>query len=332
MLAQAWPFAVTRGENSGYQAIVVPRFMADAQLTYLLEYASQGDAGEPDTVTVRDLAGATPGPLSMAYRVVKARPARYMLDGGDQLRDVSGRPIRVFEGLVLQLAARQVASAGLTLDDFDAVTELTVPAFRRLWTASDTIDPDPSTPISVGIPRPGTRPVNLRIADPYLVPGSATPAGSHDLIQAGHAVTPAWPPDPKDSPSRQIPRVTIIAVLAGLAALGYLLAQLLPSPPPEPVNAVVQQLCNNLKNGDISTVYQQFSNSYQQSVSPSAFQSSLLGASHRATCTSMTANGDQATLSLRRADGITETVNLTLQTESGQWHVTEMKVSLPRSS
>jgi hypothetical protein len=106
---QAWPYAVARGKTSGYQTIVVPSFLADAGLANLLEYATVGGNGEPDVATVRDVLGGTSGPLSVVYRVVVARAARYALGGEEPLCDRAGRIIRVFEGLVLQLPAEQVA-------------------------------------------------------------------------------------------------------------------------------------------------------------------------------------------------------------------------------
>lgn len=145
----------------------MPSFLADAGLAYLLQYAIEGEADEPDVATVCDVLGGTSGPLSVVYRVVVARAARYALGGEEPLCDRVGRIIRVFEGLVLQLPAEQVASLGLTVNDLDAVTAVTVPTFRRLWTAPDGIDPQPSTAISVGNTLPGTQPLNLRIVAAY---------------------------------------------------------------------------------------------------------------------------------------------------------------------
>ena len=82
MPARAWPYAVTRGSASGYQAIVVPGFLADAGQAYVLEYASGQGSDDPGVVTVRDVLGATPGPLCLAYRVVEARADRYGLGHG----------------------------------------------------------------------------------------------------------------------------------------------------------------------------------------------------------------------------------------------------------
>ena len=42
MATHAWPYAVSRDERSGYHAVVVPEFLADARQAYVLEFASKG--------------------------------------------------------------------------------------------------------------------------------------------------------------------------------------------------------------------------------------------------------------------------------------------------
>ena len=79
MTARAWPYAVSRGATSGYQAIVVPGFLADAEQAYILEYASRQETSEPGVVTVRDVVGAIEEPLSLVYRVLEVRADAAML-------------------------------------------------------------------------------------------------------------------------------------------------------------------------------------------------------------------------------------------------------------
>jgi hypothetical protein len=181
---RAWPYAVTRGKESGYQAILVPDFLADAGLTYVLEYASREETAEPDVAIVREVRNITYKPLSLVYRVMEARAYRYDLGGDDLLEDHAGRTIRVFEGLTLPVTAAHVASFGLTVYDMDMVSGMTVPAFRKLWVADTRIDPERSAPIAVGDAAVGIPALNLRIAEPYVVPGDDPPRVIKNLERA----------------------------------------------------------------------------------------------------------------------------------------------------
>jgi hypothetical protein len=321
--AQAWPYAVARGKVSGYQAIVVPGFLADAGLTYLLEYASEGEAGEPGAATVREVIGTSLRPLSVVYRVVVARASRYGLGGDEPLRDQAGRIIRVFEGLVLRLPAGQVASLGLTLNDLEGVTDVSVPAFRRLWTALEAIDAEPATAIAASRADPGTGRLSLRLAEPYVVPGERPPVRRPPVRRPG-VPHPAGP---------RPARTRLIAVGAGvcvLALLGWLVASLVsPSPAPPPFQATVNQLCADLKTGLDEPAYHEFSPHYQQSATLAEFKERLLESGNSATCasTSVHAATDEATLSLRLADGDVKTVDLDMASQSGKWQVTAMKVT-----
>lgn len=321
MAAQAWPYTVARGKVPGYQAIAGPGFLAEAGLTYLLEYASEGDAGEPDVATVREVIGSSLRPLSVVYRVVVARAARYGLGGEDPLRDQAGRIIRVFEGLVLRLPAEQVASLGLTVSDLDQATDVSAPAFRRLWTAPEAIDAEPTAAIAAGRTDPRARPLSLRLAEPYVVPGTRV-----DPARPGSARPGSAGPGPQ-----RIRMIPVVVGLCALALIAWLLVRLLaPSPsPPAAFQPAVSQLCADLKNGQDQAAYQEFSSQYRNSTTLAAFEKHLLGSGTSATCTatSTQAAADTATLSVRQADDKIETVDLDMATESGKWRVTAMKVS-----
>ncbi len=303
MPTKAWPYAVTRGETSGYQAIVVPGFLGDTGQAYVLEYASRQETDGPGIVTVRDVVGATREPLSVAYRVTEARADRYGLGSDGLLEDGAGRAIRVFEGLVLPVPAERVPAIGLTAADLDRVSGVTVPAFRKLWAAGTRIDAEPSTPILVG-GASGATPLNLQLDEPYVVPGAA----------------PSRPPR-----TRVTGAVAIACVLAALTGW-YLTRSTSPSSTP---SRTVSQLCADLRSGQDSDAYQQFSDSYRRSTSLAAFDSILLGSSTSATCTTQTVStsDNQATLALRLANGSTRRVRLDLQEQADQWHVAKMTVT-----
>jgi hypothetical protein len=335
---RAWPYAVSRGERSGYQAIVVPGFLAEAGQAYLLEYASKGEASEPGHLTVREVAGAATRPLSIAYRVAEARAAHYGLAGDGVLADRVGRTIRIFEGLVLRLPAEQVASVRLTAEDLDAVAEVAGPAFRKLWAAGARIDAESSNAISVGDAARGTRLLDVRIAEPYVVPGGVASRGPGHGDRRGEQNVVPLPRRPHDRVGGPVERrpgrgalvvaAVIVCVLAGLAARYFTRSSPRPvQPVPVTAQAPVRQWCADLSSGQAGEMYRQLSSSYQHSTTLASFESRLLGSGTTATCTSTATKAGQATLALRWADGRNRTVRLNLQDQTGQWRITAMKVS-----
>jgi hypothetical protein len=168
MAIEAWPYVVTRGRETGYQAILVPRFLEEADESYVLEYASRGGFDDPGIVAIRDIIGSVVTPLAVAYRVSEPEPTRYGFDEATQLEDEWRRPIRVFEGLAITLTAKQIQSNGLELADFDAVARQAVPAFHRLWLAQERIDAKLSAKIIIG----SNSPLACRIIEPYVIPGN----------------------------------------------------------------------------------------------------------------------------------------------------------------
>jgi hypothetical protein len=321
---RAWPYAVSRGERSGYQAIMVPDFLAETGQGYVLEYASKGEASESDAVTVREVVGAAIEPLSMVYRVREARADRYGLAGGGALVDRAGRTIRIFEGLVLRLPAERVASVRLTVEDLDTVAELTDPAFRKLWAAEARIDAELSKPLSAGDSTQSTEPLDLRIVEPYMVPGDLGSRGlSLSTRQADRVGAPV-----NDSWRATLMAAVIVCVLAAVAAWYFIRSSPRPGQPVRvAAHPSVRQWCDELRSGRADAMYRQFSSSYQHSSTLASFESRLLGSGTTGSCISAATKADQATLFLRRADGETRTVDLDMQDEKGQWRITAMTVS-----
>lgn len=365
MPAKAWPYAVSRGQRPGYQAVLVPGFLADAELTYVLEYASRQETDELGTATVREVLGA-PGMLSLAYRVREARGDRYGLGGEEVLEDAYGRPIRVFEGLALRLPPSEVVSLGLTARDFDAVARLAAPFLRALWKAETSLEAEPSGPRLVGNADPGAWPLKMQIAEPYVIPGRDIPgrdvehvppipyidrwrhdpipaedsyaaAGRHPQPDAGAPPRP-WDQEPGPPPPPRPKHRFAIAIAAAVVALVLivLLIHRLSSPSSPSLtgnyltaNTTVNQFCADLSGGKVSDAYKELSAAYRASHKQSAFKASLLGLDSEANCTStkLTPAGDKATLGLQRAGGSHETAYLTFQEESGKWQATKMSVS-----
>jgi hypothetical protein len=326
--AEAWPYAVTRGQLTGYQAILVPGFLADAELTFVLEYASRQETDEPGTATVREVLGAAQT-LSLAYRVSEVRGDRYGLGGEEVLEDLNGRPIRVFEGLVLRLPAPEVVSLGLTTRDLDAVTRLAAPPFRTLWKAETRIEAEPSAPRRVGKADPAAWPLNMQIARPYVIPDSVSKPPWPEDHEPG-------PPPPPPPPPPRVPKglITVAAAVGALALVGWLLSQLFSSSPSPNGNqlaatTIVTQLCHDLSSGKAGHAFGDLSTAYRHSTSQAAFATSLLGSNSSAKCTSETVSraGDRAKVVLQRADGSRKTAHLTFREESNQWQATGMSVS-----
>ena len=346
MTARAWPYAVSRGATSGYQAIVVPGFLADAEQAYILEYASRQETSEPGVVTVRDVVGAIEEPLSLVYRVLEVRADRYGLGGTDPLEDRAGRAIRAFEGLVMRLPAERVPSIGLTAADLETVTAVTAPAFRKLWEAGSRVEPEASAALSVG-GTTGESPLSLRISEPYVVPGTSAkrrPAQPRHRPAAERAPArpqrtrpaaeraPARPdrtrPAAERSPARP-GRTRLTVPVAAVCVLAAVLAWFLFLKPSKAnlqatVQATVQDLCTDLNSGNVSGAYQLFSPAYR--TGQQAFVGGVLESSAKARCT-FSITGDHATVSLLRADGTVRKLTLGLQEQAGQWQITSMTVS-----
>lgn len=184
MRIRAWPYAVARGQSVGYQAIVVPDFLAEAGEAYLLEYSSRSDAG-PEAFVIRAVPESSTGPVTIVYRYVKPTSDRYGIADQAPLRDRAGRDIGVFEGLVLRqsVPAGQATPLGITTADMDRVTTRIAPAFRRLWEATDAIEADHSTAIPVGSESPGTEALR-----PHVVADDPRPVRNGYRVAAGLAV------------------------------------------------------------------------------------------------------------------------------------------------
>jgi hypothetical protein len=165
--------------------------------------------------------------------------------------------------------------------------------------------------MSVGDTAQGARLPDVRIAEPYVVPGNVISHGPS--LSARRSLVVA---------------AVIVCALTGLAAWYFTRSS--PGPvQPGPVisQASVRQWCDDLRSGKTNDMYQQLSSSYQRSTTLGSFESRLLGSGTTATCTSTTAKANQATISLRQADGEVRTVDLDVQDEKGQWQIAAMKVS-----
>ena len=103
-----------------------------------------------------------------------------------------------------------------------------------------------------------------------------------------------------------------------------------PGAPPGEQTAI-SNLCTLLHNGKLAAAYQLFTPGYRQSTSLGTFESSVLGHSSSATCTAAGPQAGDATVTLQLADGLTETVQLSLQPATGSsWQFTRVNSVQPR--
>ena len=292
---------------------MVPDFLADAGQAYVLEYASRGQASQPGTVTVREIHGSGTDPLSLAYRISETRADRGEAEGGDVTEDRAGHAVRIFEGLVLQMPAEQVASLGLTMADLDVAASIAAPAFRKAWAAQTFVDAEPSTAICVAADHDAPL-LDPQIAKPWVVPRQGPPDDR--------------PHVPEGTPLGRGSLIAGAVVVCALAAtLVWYLVGLLPQSPRAAVQASVQHWCSDLSSGRAGDAYGEFTGAYQHSTSLNAFESSLIGSGGSATCTSTAVSATHASLSLRRAQGGDRTVSLSWQEQGTRWRITAMKVS-----
>ena len=122
MNIQAWPFLVSRNRYLGYQTVVAPGFMVEADITGLL---ANHVGGEPsDYPQYVELPRTKVGNLAVVYRVVRAT------DQDVVLRDESGRPILWIEGVVLQNPVKNITFPGDVLKEAHRRVESD---YREFW-------------------------------------------------------------------------------------------------------------------------------------------------------------------------------------------------------
>jgi hypothetical protein len=190
----AWPFAVSRNACLDWRPYMAPAPMITQGGEYFLVHAADpGDQPCPSPVFERVVSTDRYGDLTLLARCL---PATADLIGGssqEQLRDRSGRPIQLIEGLVLP--GQQLGSAARWQDQLAQAHDIAQRAFPEFWQSDDeAAPPAPSQPLT-------RRSVDGEIDD--SAPPSANQVGRH-----GHHM-----------PSARCVLVTIVTVIVGLALL-----------------------------------------------------------------------------------------------------------------
>lgn len=146
MTIEAWPFLVGRNKDLGYQTIVSPQFLSEADLAGLLAEAVGGDYSGLGSATYREILGSPVGDMSLVFRVVKAKAQDYGLGGEEVLFDRSGRSIRLIEGFVIR-----GSSGGLRVsrNDFQITHEIVKDVYYDFWQAKTTFEGISSQPFEL---------------------------------------------------------------------------------------------------------------------------------------------------------------------------------------
>jgi hypothetical protein len=140
MNLQVWPFLVSRNRYLGYQTVVAPSFMVEANITGLLAHQVGGEPS--DYPQYLELPKTKVGDLSAIYRIVRAA------DENMVFRDESGRPILWIEGVVLRELAQHIAFSDDVLQEAHRRVES---EYQQFWKQTSEGPVRRSTPFSIDI-------------------------------------------------------------------------------------------------------------------------------------------------------------------------------------
>jgi hypothetical protein len=140
MNLQVWPFLVSRNRYLGYQTVVAPSFMVEANITGLLAHQVGGEPS--DYPQYLELPKTKVGDLSAIYRIVRAA------DENMVFRDESGRPILWIEGVVLRELAQHITFSDDVLQEAHRRVES---EYQQFWKQTSEGPVRRSTPFSIDI-------------------------------------------------------------------------------------------------------------------------------------------------------------------------------------
>jgi hypothetical protein len=92
-----WPFSITRNKSLGYQLVVAPDFLVEAQMASVLLYVTEGELSQQTEAYCRQIKDSQiDKTISVIYRIMVANDSH-----GQVLKDGFGRPITLTTGIVL---------------------------------------------------------------------------------------------------------------------------------------------------------------------------------------------------------------------------------------
>lgn len=177
MSVSAWPFLVSRNRTIDYTTIVAPRFINDTHVAGMLAQAAGGEIANPDRVLYREVDGSKVGDLTIVFRIVPAEQRDIGLSGNDPLRDQSGRPIRLIEGIVFR---KHVPDIAITREDLHTAHECVREPYKMFWEAADSSFP-------------------VHSSEPFVLHGRSSTIGDNKLVR--FFKEPSFRPSPKKGQS-----------------------------------------------------------------------------------------------------------------------------------
>ncbi len=139
---KAWPFLVSRNSQLDYWPLVVHPSFLEKPLVNAVTVSRAPTS--PDCAIYREICNSPVGNVALVFRVLQVKRSFVDLPGTDLLRDQSQRPIKIFEGIVLEGLVPHIT---ITEKDFQIIHEPIKPVYKNFWVAGekrDTIQKRPS--------------------------------------------------------------------------------------------------------------------------------------------------------------------------------------------
>jgi hypothetical protein len=326
VIAAGWPFLVGRSRNAGYRVIIAPEFMAGSrQDVAAIGWLATGAETDTTEAFVKELRGPAEAPATAVFRNFPAHAHDYLPGGSGLLKDSSGRPIIITEGLILRLTGTQTTELGLTTADLSRAHELVKPTFREFWQQEDKYPQQQSQSFPVGQVTSGAVPLTLRNAQPSSAqaPRQASPPIASRPRAPAKAMRPTRPK------WRLILGVVAAAAAACLAAIGIYGLVFAPRPVSSEQAQFLRAFCRDLVAGETSTAYALTTPAFDTTTTEKAFTAALLnGHTQARSCTPANPSNTSTSataITVATGSGTPKTWDLTLVMRDGKLKINRLQ-------
>jgi WD40 repeat protein len=156
---KGWPFLISRGKWLDYQPVVIPDFLHETRLSYLLLEAVTGEPTKTDTALQREIWHQSLGLVSAIFKIELA-----VQNDGEPYEDFYGRPIQWISGYLLR---HDASGLQISREDFLDLARVLHDPFHNFWAAKA----NPPTEIApyklVNLERPSAQTLHLTHLEPY---------------------------------------------------------------------------------------------------------------------------------------------------------------------